>query len=119
MKVAVLPSLRSRTIAPPDRGSIISLREGVELRIASANVMIPNRFCLLSLLLILSAGVAFAQPLAPNDVKALLDQIRAKRAGTPQVQADFQEEKDVHLMNKPISSTARSGSSHRTSSAAK
>ncbi len=50
---------------------------------------------------------ASAQPLAPHEVKALLDQIRAKRAGTPQVQADFQEEKDVHLMNKPISSAGK------------
>ena len=45
--------------------------------------MIPNRFCLFTSSFILSAGVAFAQPLSPNDVKALLDQIRAKRAGTP------------------------------------
>ena len=69
--------------------------------------MILNRLCLFSLFLFLSAGLASAQPLAPNDVKTLLDQIRAKRAGTPQVQADFQEEKDVHLMNKPISSTGK------------
>ena len=48
-----------------------------------------------------------AEPLAPPDVKALLDQIRARRAGAPQVQADFQEEKTVHLMNKPISSAGK------------
>jgi chaperone LolA len=34
-------------------------------------------------------------------------QRRARRAGAPQVQADFQEEKTVHLMNKPISSTGK------------
>jgi chaperone LolA len=50
---------------------------------------------------------AFADPLAPNDTKALLDRIRAKRATAPQVQADFQEQKDVHLMNKPISSSGK------------
>ena len=69
--------------------------------------MIPNRFRLFSLLFIFSASAAVAQPLAPNEVKGLLDQIRTKRAGTPQVQADFQEERDVHLMNKPISSTGK------------
>ncbi len=47
------------------------------------------------------------QPLAPNEVKALLGRIRAKRAAAPQVQADFQEEKDVHLMNKPINSSGK------------
>jgi chaperone LolA len=48
-----------------------------------------------------------AEPLAPPDVKALLDQIRARRTGAPQLQADFQEEKTVHLMNKPISSAGK------------
>ncbi len=65
--------------------------------------MIPSR--LFSLLIILSAGAVFAQPLAPNEVNALLNRIRAKRAGAPQVQADFQEQRDVHLMNKPIISS--------------
>ena len=69
--------------------------------------MIPSRLLVLPLLFALSTGAAFAQPLAPNDVKALLERIRAKRAGTPQVQADFREEKDVHLMNKPISSSGQ------------
>lgn len=48
-----------------------------------------------------------AEPLAPNDVKGLLEKIREKRAGSPQVQADFAEQKDVHLMNKPINSTGK------------
>ena len=48
-----------------------------------------------------------AEPLGPPEVKALLDRIRAKRAGAPQVQADFQEEKTVHLMNKPIQSSGK------------
>jgi outer membrane lipoprotein-sorting protein len=58
--------------------------------------------------LVLVATVpAQAQSLAPPEVKALLDQIRAKRASAPQVQADFQEEKTVHLMNKPIHSEGK------------
>ncbi|MGH7935902.1 MAG: LolA family protein [Chthoniobacterales bacterium] len=69
--------------------------------------MIPIRHSLLALLVFCLTSAGFAQPLAPNDVKALLERIRAKRAGTPQVQADFQEQKDVHLMNKPISSSGK------------
>jgi len=64
----------------------------------------------LSLLLpfsVLALTAALAEPLTPNDVKGLLDQIRAKRASAPQVQADFQEEKTVHMMNRPISSAGK------------
>ena len=57
-----------------------------------------SKLLLLSLSLVATVG-AQAEPLAPSEVKALLDQIRAKRASAPQVQADFQEEKTVHLMN--------------------
>lgn len=69
--------------------------------------MISHRFLVLALLLIGLTSTLSAQSLAPNDVKTLLERIRAKRAGSPQVQADFQEQKDVHLMNKPISSTGK------------
>ncbi|HEY2710956.1 MAG TPA: outer membrane lipoprotein carrier protein LolA [Chthoniobacterales bacterium] len=48
-----------------------------------------------------------AEPLAPNDVKVLLERIRTKRAAAPQVQAEFEEEKEVHFMNKPISGSGR------------
>jgi chaperone LolA len=68
--------------------------------------MISKSSFILSLFLVAIAA-AQAEPLAPLDVKALLDQIRARRAGAPQVQADFQEEKTVHLMNKPISSAGK------------
>jgi len=62
----------------------------------------------LSLLLILFAvGSTQAAPLAPNEVRSLLEQIRAKRAAAPEVRADFDEEKTVHLMNKPIASTGK------------
>ena len=65
-----------------------------------------SKLSLLSLFL-LAIAVAQAEPLAPPEVKALLDQIRAKRASAPQVQADFQEEKTVHLMNQPIRSAGK------------
>ena len=48
-----------------------------------------------------------AAPLAPNEVSALLEKIRVKGASAPQLQADFSEKKDVHLMNKPISSSGQ------------
>ena len=50
---------------------------------------------------------ASAQSLAPDEVKQLLDRIRVCRSSAPQVQADFAEEKNVHLMNKPISSSGK------------
>lgn len=58
----------------------------------------------LFLLLLLSSlgAIASAEPLAPPDVKALLGRIREKRAAAPQVQADFQEEKTLRMMNKPV-----------------
>jgi chaperone LolA len=68
--------------------------------------MISELALRLSLLLV-ALHAAPAEPLTPNEVKGLLDQIRAKRAGAPQVQADFQEEKTVHLMNKPLSSAGK------------
>ncbi|HEY3662528.1 MAG TPA: outer membrane lipoprotein carrier protein LolA [Chthoniobacterales bacterium] len=66
-----------------------------------------SRFALLASFVLIALSGLQAEPLAPPDVKALLDRVRAKRAGAPQVQADFQEEKTVHLMNKPISSTGK------------
>ena len=40
-------------------------------------------------------------------MKDLLEQIRQKRAASPNVQADFQEEKVIRLMNKPIASSGK------------
>ena len=67
----------------------------------------PTKFALLLILLLSVFNVAQAQLLVPNEVKALLQNIRAKHAAAPQVQADFQEEKDVHLMNEPIKSSGK------------
>jgi chaperone LolA len=60
----------------------------------------------LSLLFVFAAS-AEAQSLAPAEVKSLLERIRQKRAAAPQVQADFREDKNVHLLNKPIASTGK------------
>ena len=56
-------------------------------------------------LLVAFAFSAGAQSLSPSEVKDLLARIREKRAAAPQVQADFREDKNVHLLNKPITST--------------
>jgi outer membrane lipoprotein-sorting protein len=53
------------------------------------------------------ATAAHAQQLSPAEIKALLERIREKRVSAPQVQADFQEEKVIRLMNKPITSTGK------------
>lgn len=64
---------------------------------------------ILSIVLILHCGAALAgaQQLSPADVKALLGQIRDRRAGAPDVQADFREEKIIRLMSKPITSSGQ------------
>ncbi len=66
-----------------------------------------SKFLSLLFLLALLSVSAQAEPLAPNDVKALLERIREKRAGAPQMQADFQEEKTMRMMNKPLSSSGK------------
>jgi outer membrane lipoprotein-sorting protein len=58
-----------------------------------------------TLVFLAAISSAFAQqPLSPADVKSLLARIRDRRAAAPSVQADFVEEKVIHLMNKPIAS---------------
>jgi outer membrane lipoprotein carrier protein len=64
-------------------------------------------FLLLLLLLLLPCPLLRAEPLSPADLKALLGRIREKRAAAPQVQADFQEEKNVKMLNKPIISSGK------------
>jgi chaperone LolA len=61
----------------------------------------------LCLALCVSSVIAHAEPLAPNDVKTLLGHIREKRASSSQVQADFQEEKTIRMMNKPVVSSGK------------
>ena len=59
--------------------------------------------CLVPLLAI---GVR-AAPLSPADVKTLLEHIREKRAAAPSMQADFQEQRKVHLLDEPINSSGK------------
>jgi len=66
-----------------------------------------KRFLFLSLVLVLCAPLLRAEPLSPPDLKTLLGRIREKRAAAPQLQADFQEEKNVKMLNKPIASSGK------------
>jgi outer membrane lipoprotein-sorting protein len=50
---------------------------------------------------------AEAEPLSPADVKSLLERIREKRAAAPSMQADFQEQRKVHLLDEPINSSGK------------
>lgn len=61
----------------------------------------------IALSLFATLSSAPAEPLASNDLKALLGQIRERRAGAPQVQANFQEEKTIRMMNKPVVSSGK------------
>ncbi len=64
-------------------------------------------FVFLLLLLVLPSGLLQADPLSPTDLKALLGRIREKRASAPQLQSDFQEEKNVKMLSKPIVSSGK------------
>jgi outer membrane lipoprotein carrier protein len=55
----------------------------------------------------LTASLVQAQSLSQADVKNLLGRIRERRASTPNVYADFQEQKTIHLLNKPIVSSGK------------
>jgi outer membrane lipoprotein-sorting protein len=57
--------------------------------------------------LLLTASLVRAQSLGPADVKNLLAQIRERRASAPDVHANFQEQKTIHLLNKPIVSSGK------------
>src|SRR6267378_6806995 len=52
--------------------------------------------------LIFLAPIVLAQSLSEADVKSLLARIAERRASSPDVRADFQEERTMHLLNKPI-----------------
>jgi outer membrane lipoprotein carrier protein len=68
----------------------------------------PLRWILLSAIVLSFLRVsAQAEPLSPSGMKDLLERIRQKRVAAPNVQADFQEEKVIRLMNKPITSAGK------------
>ena len=66
-----------------------------------------KRVFFLFLFLSICAPLLHADPLSPADLKSLLGRIREKRAAAPQLQADFQEEKNVKMLNKPIVSSGK------------
>ena len=57
--------------------------------------------------LVLLTPVARAQSLSEVDIKNLLARIAERRASAPDVRADFQEQKTIHLLNKPIASSGK------------
>jgi outer membrane lipoprotein-sorting protein len=58
-------------------------------------------------LIALSCMSARAEPLSPAEIKILLARIRDRRATTPNLQADFQERRKVHLLDEPIASSGK------------
>jgi chaperone LolA len=63
----------------------------------------------LSLLLCFAfvASFAHAQSLSSGEIKKLLARVHETRVATPNVQADFQEVKASHFLNKPLANTGR------------
>lgn len=62
---------------------------------------------LLLVLLLFTGSLAGAQSLSQADVKNLLARIRERRTAAPNVHASFQEQKTIHLLNKPIVSSGK------------
>ena len=59
------------------------------------------------LILISIASMVHGQSSSEADVKNLLGRIAERRASSPDVRADFQEQKTMHLLNKPIISSGK------------
>ena len=66
-----------------------------------------NRTVYTLALFLVQAWIVQAQSLSPQDIQGLLGKIRERRTAAPYVQADFREEKSIHLMNRPIVSTGK------------
>ena len=66
-----------------------------------------NKISPLLLALVLLAPIARAQSLSEADIKNLLARIAERRATSPDVHADFQEQKTIHLLKKPIVSSGK------------
>src|SRR6476620_9238292 len=66
-----------------------------------------RRAVLLLFLLSSFANGVKAEPLSPTDVKALLERIREGRAVEPSMQADFHEQRKIHLLDEPINSSGK------------
>src|SRR5438105_7362144 len=61
----------------------------------------------LLLILAVFATVTQAQSLSEAEVKNLLARAAERRASAPDVRADFQEQKTMHVLNKPIVSSGK------------
>src|SRR6187402_815762 len=67
-----------------------------------------NKICFATAALLFSYALPMdAQQLSSPEIRELLVKIRERRASNPHVQADFREEKAVHLMNRPIVSSGK------------
>lgn len=50
---------------------------------------------------------ARAQTISPAEIKGLLARIREQRAAFPNMQADFEEQRKIHLLDEPIASSGK------------
>src|SRR5438105_13065068 len=66
-----------------------------------------SKFFACTFLIALAVMGVRAEPLSSADVKNFLGRIRDRRATTPNLQADFQEERKVHLLDEPITSSGK------------
>jgi outer membrane lipoprotein carrier protein len=48
-----------------------------------------------------------AQVMSPAEIKNLLARVREQRAAAPNMQADFQEQRKIHLLDEPITSSGK------------
>ena len=65
------------------------------------------RPCPLLLVLMFLTSIACSQTLTQADVKNLLAKIRERRMSASDLHANFQEQKTIHLLNKPIVSNGK------------
>jgi len=66
-----------------------------------------RKICPFLLGCVLMISIARAQSLSDAEIKDLLGRISERRASAPDVHASFQEQKTIHLMNKPIISSGK------------
>ena len=65
-----------------------------------------RRIVLLALIGLFGTEVR-AQVLSPADIKSLLARIREQRSTAPNMQADFEEQRKIHLLDEPITSSGK------------
>jgi chaperone LolA len=69
--------------------------------------MLKHRLLFLFLGFCATTSFVAAEPLPPNEIKTLLGRIHEKHMAAPHVQKDFQEEKTLRMMNKPVLSSGK------------